>query len=501
MQSPMSAVKQLPIAMNQKRTWQLAASLGILLLALGLRIWNLGAESAWIDEAYSIALAKHPIAGIIQGTAADQHPPLYYLLLHFWLLFGSGVTYARSLSLIIGMINIAQIIEFGRRQAGVIIGLGAGLLLAISPMHVWYSQEVRMYILLAVLTTAASIELWACLQGRGRWVLYGLYAALSLYTHYFAAFIQLAQAVLVLAWVWRQRNGRILMKWGASMLAVGLVFAPWVPVALNQTRFHTMGWIAPPTAIEIVDTLLRLLFGSAVLVLPGMIRWILAVSIGVLLLLSFWWLRGEPPQYRWSYRYLSAWAFIPFITIAGIALIYPIFQFKQFLIILAPLLLWAVWLSRSIPRSWGLLPLAAIVVLSGASLVYQQVTLTKDDWRAISSYLEQNFLPGDMIYANPAASSLAFSLYWDESLPFEGYPPNYDIVSGGWEGVVLTPSLAAQELEKVAEGHDRIWLVEFFPQLWDPDETLPGWLNQHGQLLEDRNFGNIHLRLYQLTPK
>ena len=127
---------------------------------------------------------------------------------------------------------------------------------------------------------------------------------------------------------------------------------------------------------------------------------------------------------------------------------------------------------------------------------------TKDDWRGLSSYLEENYSPGDMIYANPAASSLAFSLYWDKPLPFQGYPPNYDIVRGGWEGgVVLTPSLAAQELEAAAQGHDRIWLVEFFPQLWDPNELLPAWLAEHGKLLEDRYFVNIHLRLYQLSKK
>ena len=502
MQSPISIVKQLPHTISQKREWQLVATLTILLLALGLRIWNLGAESAWIDEAYSIVLAKHPIAQIIQGTAADQHPPLYYLLLHFWLLFGSGVTYARALSLVIGMINVAQVIEFGRRQGGEIVGLGAGLFLAISPMHVWYSQEVRMYILLATLTTAASIELWACLQGRGRWTLYGLYAALSLYTHYFAAFILLAHAVLVVIWAWRERIFKTLIKWGASMLAVGLVFAPWMPVALNQTRFHTMGWIAPPNGIEIADTLLRLLFGGAVLVLPVLVRWVAAVITIVLLLVSFWWLRREAPSRYWPYRYLTAWAFIPFIAISGIALVYPIFQFKQFLIILAPLLIWAVWLSRSMPRSWGLVPLAAIFAISSASLVYQQVTLTKDDWHGLSSYLEENFTPGDVIYANPAASSLAFSLYWDKPLPLQGYPPNYDIVRGGWEGgVVLTPSLAAQEMEAAAQGHDRIWLVEFFPQLWDPNELLPAWLAQHGTLLEDRYFVNIHLRLYQLPKK
>jgi hypothetical protein len=236
-----------------------------------------------------------------------------------------------------------------------------------------------------------------------------------------------------------------------------------------------------------------------VLVLPPLLLWLGVSVLVILLVVSFRWVRRQGLEGFWPYLFITSWAFIPFAAITVIGLFYPIFQFKQFLIIVAPLLVWAVWLSKSMPSRLGSLFLAALFVSSSVSLVYQQVTLTKDDWRGASSYIQENFSSGDIVYANPAASSLAFSLYWDKPLPFRGYPPNYDIVSGGWDGIVLTSRIAEQELEAAAQGHSRIWLVELFPQLWDPDQTLPGWLSQHGQLLEDKNFGTIHLRLYQLT--
>ena len=76
---------------------ELAVTIVILGIALVLRVWTLGAESAWIDEAYSIALARRTVLEIIRGTMADQHPPLYYLLLQKYLKLGSRKMYFANL--------------------------------------------------------------------------------------------------------------------------------------------------------------------------------------------------------------------------------------------------------------------------------------------------------------------------------------------------------------------------------------------------------------------
>ena len=470
--------------------------LGILALALLLRLWNLGGESVWIDEAYSIDLARHGFAAVIQGTAADQHPPLYYLLLHIWLWFGSGVAFARLLSVLTGVAHIGLVISLGKRLGGQWLGLGGGLLLAISPMHIWYSQEIRMYILLAAFTTAATIALWDCLQGKNRWFLYGLFTVLSLYTQYFAAFVLLAHGLLVLAWVWRQHRPRFLLPYAATLLLSGLAFSVWIPTAINQTRFHTMTWIQPPRAGEVVDTLLRLLLGSGILVLPVILRWL---ALAALLALAWWAVRrllSQHPSQPWAFAYLAAWAWIPFLAISGVSLGYPIFQFKQFIIVLTPLLLWAVWTARLLPRWPGLLFLAGILALNGAASLYQQVVVTKDDWRGAAIYIQEHARPGDVVYGNPAASKAALDLYWQSPLPFLGYPPGYDIVQGGWDEPIITEQIAGQELRAAFQNHPRLWLVEFSPEFRDPNQEIPAWLQQHARLLDERSFGRLHVRLY-----
>jgi len=195
-------------------------------LALVIRIIGLEAESAWIDEAYSIKLSGHSIEQILQGTAADQHPPLYYLLLHYWMLLGDSVAHARLLSVLFGILNIVQMMAFGCRLAKERLGMGVGILLTLSPLHIWYSQEVRQYMLLALLATASSIELWKILQGERRWVLYWLFSVLALYTQYFAIFIFLAQGIIVVWWTLRQRNAHVILPWLLAMVCLGGALVP-----------------------------------------------------------------------------------------------------------------------------------------------------------------------------------------------------------------------------------------------------------------------------------
>src|SRR4030043_462228 len=475
-------------------------AVSVILLALVIRLIGLGAESGWIDEAYSIVLARFPLAQILQGTASDQHPPLYYWLLHVWMLFGSGVTYARLLSALLGTLNIVQVLLFGWRVCGKWLGIFAALLLAISPFHVWYSQEVRQYMLLACLTTAATIELWNCLHGKRRWWLYCFFAILAIYTQYFAVFIFLAHAFLVILWAFHERNGQLIGYWIAAMLGTGLAFAPWLPIAVNQFLYHTTPWISEPVAGDVRDVLLKLIVGSGVTILPVILRW---VGLICLLGLAGWAIskyRSVNLETRWNFGFIALWALIPFAVISVVATFYPVFQFKQYLIILAPLLLAVTGIILIIPKSWGSIGLAGFVLVSWFALGYQQRTLTKDDWRGVASYIELHDINGDLVYGNPAANSLALGLYWVRPLPFTGYPPNYDILTGGWVGQPLTLQLADEELTVSTQGYQRVWLVEFFPQFWDPSKYISSWLSQHGTLLDDEIFGTIHLRLYEFTP-
>jgi mannosyltransferase len=477
----------------------MGAAVAILLLAFVLRVVDLGAESAWIDEAYSIVLAGHPITEIIQGTAADQHPPLYYLLLHFWLMFGSGVFFSRFLSVLIGVISIAQIIRLGRQLGLEVVGLGAALLLAISPVHVWYSQETRMYILLASLVTAATGELWLCLHSKGRWILYALFSLLAIYTQYFAVFAFVAHGILVIAWALSQRNWKTLLDWFGAMLFVSLGFAPWFPTALMQMRFHQMPWIGMPSAEVVRDTLLTLLVGDSIIQMPNLARWV-ALGAGGLtaILAAFILLSRRNPSEHWRFISLVGWSILPVGIIIATSRVYPIFQLKQFTFLLPLFLLWVTFSIYTLPRSLSGLFFIAFVAFAGISLFYQQQSLTKDDWRSATAFVQERFVPGDVVYGNPAASVLPMSLHWNSAFPYEGYPPGYDILKGGWEGEKPNPELVNRIFQSTVVGHSRVWLVEFLPDFWDPSRLLESWLNKHGDVGEDKVWGVIRIRLYQL---
>jgi hypothetical protein len=122
----------------------------IILVGSFLRSLALGTKGMWLDETFSVWLANHSIPEMLQWIVRiDQHPPLYYLLLHYWVALGGDTPYhVRFLSLIFGTGTIPIIYLIGKRISGAVMGLAAALLLALSPFNIYYAQETRMYTLL-----------------------------------------------------------------------------------------------------------------------------------------------------------------------------------------------------------------------------------------------------------------------------------------------------------------------------------------------------------------
>ena len=108
-----------------------------------------------------MALAARPFAQIARDAANDIHPPLYYFLLRIWTrIFGMTEIALRSLSALLGVLLVLATAELGRRIFSRVTGLTAGILAAAAPFQVYYSQEVRMYILLALEAALALLLFW-----------------------------------------------------------------------------------------------------------------------------------------------------------------------------------------------------------------------------------------------------------------------------------------------------------------------------------------------------
>ncbi|MFH1085253.1 MAG: glycosyltransferase family 39 protein, partial [Chloroflexota bacterium] len=222
-------------AATRQRPWPTAALAGIVLLAAAARLWGLAAESLWLDEATSLMLARMPVSELIAWTALDIHPPLYYTLLHYWILLGESEAAVRGLSALAGVLTVPVIYGLGCAWFGRRVGLIAAALLAVNPYHVWYSQEARMYALVALLMGAAVLAAF-CLWEDGAWWAWAghvIATAAAWYTHYYAVFGILLVNLMFAYLLARRRVGRrLLWRWLAAQAVILLLFARWLPTFL-----------------------------------------------------------------------------------------------------------------------------------------------------------------------------------------------------------------------------------------------------------------------------
>ena len=122
-----------------------------------LRVLLLATKGMWTDETFSVWMANQSVANMLQWIVRiDQHPPLYYLLLHYWIaLNGDTPYYVRLLSALFGTGTIPIIYLIGKRMAGAMMGLVAAVFLTFSLFNIYYAQETRMYTLLTFNAAAA----------------------------------------------------------------------------------------------------------------------------------------------------------------------------------------------------------------------------------------------------------------------------------------------------------------------------------------------------------
>jgi mannosyltransferase len=172
-------------------------------LAAMLRLYRLADESLWLDEAYSVGIVRrHSYRWLLfEHPTFDPHPPLHYVLLKPWIaFFGASEMAVRLQAVLFGVGTVVVTYWLGRdlfgRQAGAI----GALLVAVAPVHLWQSQTVRMYTLLAFMTGLSYLALVRLTREvtRRRAAVYILATALLGYTHVFGLFVILAQSVYLL---------------------------------------------------------------------------------------------------------------------------------------------------------------------------------------------------------------------------------------------------------------------------------------------------------------
>ena len=213
----------------------------------------------WYDEVFNLFVAQQPFAhmlhslylGVPTGVGidpGDTNPPLYTVLLHLWMKMGSSDSHVKHLSLVFGVASIWAMWLLVRRVAGKLGGLVSCLLLAVSPLAIYYSIEARPY---AMFLFFSLLSTFFFLSAIGKSDLeerntsssslmpagYLVATILAVYTHWFGLLLLPVHAVGLI--VYRPASARSVRRYFLSLMAIGCCCVPLVPFLWNQIRLQS----------------------------------------------------------------------------------------------------------------------------------------------------------------------------------------------------------------------------------------------------------------------
>lgn len=474
----------------------------IFLLGAFLRLYNLGRDSLWLDEVVSFQIASKPsFAEVYASALLDNHPPLHYLILHIMTFFGNSEFILRLPSAIFGILTIPAAYKLGEYYFGRSEGSISAFLLAISYLHIRYSQEARMYAMLLFFSALSlyffsraikenDSKLWACLV---------LVTILDIYSHYFALLL-IASYVFFLFMMKLQGNlgSDRLRKFSLCLIAIMILSLPlaigFYTTILHKTAPEGVKWGVKPS-LEFIP----MIFGSLSSGYSNLPVFIILFAAG---LISLW------NSNRKEAILLGSWIFIPCLLSIGIA--YLIFFQLRYMIFL--LIAYLVVVSRGITsistraiafseereikgkRKAGggagagekqskqrllvnLFILAIIVGGSFSALGNYYLALNREDWKGAASYLKENTQEGDVIVSLLLSHNIPFQYYYNTEGRELAIPVNFTV----------------SELEEATSKNRTTWyIIHKDTAMVDPDLEMSNWVSSNAK----PEFLSPYIRIY-----
>jgi len=519
----------------------------IIVLAAGLRFYDLGTQSLWSDEGNSAALASRSFAQIARDAASDIHPPLYYWLLRLWTrTFGTTEVGLRSLSAFLGILLVLVIFGLGTRIFNRTTGLAAAFIAAITPFQVYYGQEARMYILTALEVAFATLLFWWFIaqeddrlpasDATQKPLLDRKHAGLRLlpfsgqllvltwvagiYTHYAFALVIGLLSLLYLAWlVASVRRGLVgwrLLRWGLLIVLMLGLYAPWMEVAIHQLTVWPREIVSADLMTQVRTLLTTLSLGPAAKGLES--RW-WAWALPALALIgaipwSFNGRQGEQGSVRLDWQ---RWVAPVVLAVAPVAAIIALGLFRdaylKFVLIASPA--FALLLARGVmgptdrlippPRLagttptagaiwrglvgvvWSILALSLIGALSGAILAryYADPAVARDDYRGIAQFIVATEQANDAIVLSAPGQVEVLDYYYNGALPIYPLPRQRPI------------DVAATQAELTSLlGYDKVYVIYWAAEEADPEGIIADWMDSQGYKTLDQWRGNVRLAVY-----
>jgi mannosyltransferase len=438
-----------------------ATTLGVLFvvfaLGMGLRLYQLDADSLWLDEIKTATASRVDLLSVPQSAARTSiHPPLLYIVTDvFFLLFGNSDFVVRLPAALLGSASILLTYKAGKMLWTEKEGLAGAFLLAVSPYHIEYSQEARHYALMVFLALTSLILLLKGLEtGRKTlWLGFAASTSLALYTHYFA-FLILPAEVAFAVWLtgetwWSSRRGaartqdndslqadassaagwtgvtptdnmqvnparstpstgRLALGLLGSLLLIAFSYVPWLPVMWTQITRPNMafqGFNADPAQIA----------GLSPQFFHNLLSDYSGVSGVPLLLFVALFILGLANSRRQTVGLTLLWIATPFLFLAFVRVEHWIHP--RYAICVLPVYLLVVArglgsasaaLSSLVRRTMDsvavstavMSPMVILVGLFSATSLDEYYHQQKEDWRGTAQYLASNIQTGDAILAD-----------------------------------------------------------------------------------------------------
>ncbi len=491
----------------------------LLIVALGtvLRFIGLDQQSYWVDEIRSVLIALGGEANSWSYPALNIHGPLHMVLLKIWMmLVGTGEGATRALSAIFGAAALplfyrVAVPMIGRR--GALIGLA---LLAISPFHLWYSQETRNYALFfdaallawpiylqeieqrtrGTFVAALGVSLLACLLNLTGFFVVAIYGICALvigrstrYPLWRVLLLGVLLLVLLLPWITTMLQqmgplqfgrpeeatraqaaeivrgegppGLLSLPYTFLVFTLGFTMGPSVH-ELKELRWAAVGphvvWIAPILALFAATALwgLKSLWGRT-RVVAAMLIWALTPVL-LVALLSQLNLKAANPRYA-----IPACAPYLMLLGAGVAAI------------------------RRPPLRAGLLALLLLISAFSVYRYYTEPRYWRPDGRSVGEVLQAEAGPNDVMVSCGVPEPMEY--YAPARLPVYERPPRRYYASR---------DTLRTWVRRMTAGRERLWYVRIDGSWGDPGSGLLRLLRDEATLLETWSFEKAPLYLFAL---
>jgi mannosyltransferase len=485
--------------LNDQPTWLWL--LLIMGLAAGLRLVSLGRDSLWFDEAISHLASELPLARILDNTVQSSHPPLYYLMLHYWRQIVPETDAAmRLLSLVWNLLLIPIVYVLTRSLSGhPRLAIMAAALVAISPFHVLYSHELRMYTQLMCLVTAGTWAYWKARKAHGwrYWFLLGILFLAAVYTHLFAL---LAMAAIGLHAMIYRLNRRAFYRTCLVLFIVGLLLFPWAATLIGESN-KGLGSMRPlvqdniSNPIKPLTSLVFLLFGMSDSYAYSAIVLFTTLAIVVVMLIEGRKVKREnvPPGLVLLVLMLACVLGIPVLVF----LIHPFFLPERTMAAASPfLIILLAWGSARRRSPLPYLVITASVIMFSGTILYLAGEPIKPPYREVINFVAQNRAEGDAVLHTSDGSYLPALRYAEL--------PRHAVLAGDPDPrkpIAVYQALGGSvwTLPQATAAAERLWLIVALEHSIEWQQEQVAYFAEHYVELESYDFSGVVVKLYQLN--